>query len=332
MKDSCKYTKLIEYRRNGLEEQSHQGIIIHLNKKQIIAKVGDDNGYKFYHRSCMKPLQLATLIDLGLDEKLELTTEEIAVCTASHTGEIIHQELVKSVLKKAGCTTDDLLCPVHAPLSIEERKRLLLNNEQENKLHNNCSGKHAAILAVCKEKGYNTKNYKDFSHPVTDLIINRVCELCEAEKRDIIVSKDGCGLPVIATSLEKLGKGFLNLFLDKKYEKIKRAFENHPYIIGGKNRLDTDIIKASKGKLIAKVGAGGLCVVINSKKEECIVVKIEDANMEARAFTVINAILQKNWPDDNGEFADQINKMYINKIISQDKEVLGEILPCFYLN
>ena len=328
----CKYKKLISYIRNGLEEQAHQGIILHLNKEGIIKRIGEDNKYKFYQRSCMKPLQLVTLIDLGIDKKLSLTTEEIAVCTASHTGDIIHQELVKSVLNKIDCTEDDLLCPAHLPLSIEERKRLILNKEKETKLHNNCSGKHAAMLAICKEKGFSIKDYKDISHPLTELIINRVCELCETDKKDIIISKDGCGLPVIATTLEQLGKGYLNLFLDPKYKPLKDAFLLHPYIIGGNNRLDTDIIKTSKSTLIAKVGAGGLCVIVNPVKKECIVVKIEDANMEARAFVVINALIQKNWPDDNREFADQINKMYIKKIFSQDKEVLGEILPCFNLN
>lgn len=332
MENSCKYTKLIRYIRNGLEEQSHQGIIMHLNKSGIIKKIGEDNKYKFYQRSCMKPLQLASVIDLGIDEKLNLTIEELAVCTASHTGDIIHQELVKSVLNKIDCTEKDLLCPAHLPLSTEERKRLILSKKTETKLHNNCSGKHAAMLAICKEKGFSIKDYKDMTHPLTELIINRVCELCEADKKDIIISKDGCGLPVIATTLEQLGKGYLNLFLDSKYKHIKNAFIQCPYIIGGKNRLDSDIIIASQGKLIVKVGAGGLCVIVNPIKEECIVVKIEDANMEARAFTVINSLIQKNWPDDNGKFSDQINKMYINKILSQDSEVLGEILPCFNLN
>lgn len=331
MNNDCKYTKLIEYIRNGQSEQCHFGIILNMNESGIIKKEGADNGYKFYHRSCMKPLQIASLIDLGIDKKLNLTSEEIAVCTASHTGEQIHQKLVKSILNKINCTEEDLLCAPHEPLSYEERKRLILENKPFEKIHNNCSGKHAAMLAICKEKGFSIKNYKDISHPLTELILTRVCELCEAERKDIIISKDGCGLPVIATTLEQLGKGFLNLFLNPKYKKIKDAFLMHPYIIGGKNRLDTDIIKASEGKLIAKVGACGLCVVVNPLEKECIVVKIADSNMEARAFTVINALIQKKWPEGNGKFSDQINKMYMNQIYSQDNEFLGEIRPCFNL-
>lgn len=332
MNSCCKYVNLIEYVRNGLVEQVHQGIILHINKKGIIKKVGDDKGYKFYHRSCMKPLQIASLIDLELDKKLNLTLEEIAVCSASHSGEIIHQNIVRSILKKINCNENDLLCKPHEPLNKDEQKRLIRGNKEPEKIHNNCSGKHSAMLAICKEKSFDITNYNEIDHPLTKLILNRVCELCEVDNNEIIISKDGCGLPVIATSLEQLGKGFLNLFLSPKYEKIKNAFLLHPHIIGGTDRLDSDIIKASKGSLIAKVGAGGLCVVVNPQKEECIIVKIADSNMEARAFAVINAILQKKWPDNNGEFSDQINKMYINKIASQYSEILGEIRHCFNIN
>ena len=111
------YAQLLKYIRNGLVEQVHYGIILHMNKHGIINKIGEDNNYKFYHRSCMKPLQVSPLIDLGLDKKYNLTPDEIAVCCASHTGDIIHQEKIRALLKKAGFSENDLLCAAHQPLS-----------------------------------------------------------------------------------------------------------------------------------------------------------------------------------------------------------------------
>ncbi len=322
----CVYEKLIEYKRGTLIEQVHYGLIVHVNKSGIINKIGNDNGYKFYHRSCMKPLQAAMVFDLKLDEKYHFSLEEIALFGASHTGDIIHQEKVLSVLEKIGLKEDDLLCHEHSPLSKKEQIRLLKSNLPERKIHNNCSGKHAAMLTICKNMNYPLSNYKDMNHPLTKLILNRVCELCEINYKDLIVSKDGCGLPVLATPLENLAKGFLNLFTDIKYKKLTDAFLKYPYLIGGEGRLDSEIINFSDN-LIAKVGACGLCCVVNLEKNECIVVKIADSNMEARSIAVISALSQLKWLKD--ESCSRLNKLYTKEILSQDGDILGMISPCF---
>ncbi len=324
------YAPLVKYIRNGLVEQVHNGIILYMNKDGIIKKAGNDNNYMFYHRSCMKPMQFSPVIDLGLDKKYNLSSEEIAVCCASHTGDIIHQNIIHSVLKKAGLSQENLLCLPHEPLSKKEEERLILLGIKPQKIHNKCSGKHSAMLMIAKELGFNISNYKDFENPLSAYIINKVCELCETDRHNVIISKDGCGLPVIATTLEQLGKGFLNLFCSEKYNKITSAFLQNPYIIGGDYRLDSELINSSKN-LVAKVGACGLCVVVNIVKQECIVVKIADSNMDARTIAVIDAIKQLKWPiDDN--LTGQINDIYCKDIVSQDGVVLGEIKSCFELN
>ncbi len=325
----AEYAKLVEYNRNGLAEQIHYGIILYMNKNGIIKKIGNDNNYKFYHRSCMKPLQVSPIIYLELDKKYRLSLEEIAVCCASHTGDLIHQEQIKSILKKIGLQEDDLLCPPHLPLSKEEQKRLILNNLEASKIHNNCSGKHSAMLAICKELNFPISNYKDIENPLSTYIINHVCKLCEVNRDDVIISKDGCGLPVIATTLEELGRGFLNLFTNPKYKKITQAFLKYPYLAGGKNRQDSEIMNASTN-LVAKVGACGLCVVVNIEKEECIVVKIADSNMDARSIATIDALVQLKWLEIKS--SSQINNIYIKKIVSQDNEVLGSVNSCFCIN
>ncbi len=321
------YVKLIEYVRSGLVEQVHFGLIIHLNKKNIIKKIGRDNNYKFYHRSCMKPMQASVLIDLGADKKYGFTEEEIALCCASHTGDKIHQKYIKSILAKTGFNENDLLCAPHEPLSRKECDYLILNGLMPQKIHNNCSGKHGAMLTVCKEKGYSPKNYKDINHPLSDFIINHVCNLCEVSRNDIIISKDGCGLPVIATTLEQLGKGFLNLFTNTKYQKITNAFLNNPLLIGGEGRLDTQIIQNSKN-IVAKAGACGLCVIVNLIKEEAIVIKIADSNMEARAFTAFEALKQEKWTEENSVRINNINR---GEIRTLDYDLIGDINSCFSL-
>ncbi|MCD7780364.1 MAG: asparaginase [Candidatus Gastranaerophilales bacterium] len=322
------FLKLLEYNRNGLTEQVHYGIILYMNKNGIIKEIGENNDYKFYHRSCMKPLQASPLFDLRLDKKYNLTEKELAVCCASHCGDKFHQEIILSLLHKFGFKEDDLLCKPQMPLSKKEQEILIKEGKPLKKIHNNCSGKHSAMLAICKEMGFDTKTYKNMDNPLTDFITEKVCNLCNVSKNNTVLSKDGCGLPVIATTLKELGFGFLNLFTDKKYEKIKKAFLNNPYLIGGEERLDSEIINASDN-LIAKVGACGLCVVVNIDSEECIVVKIADSNMEARSIVTINTLLQLKWTDLNKVQSARINNIYKKSIISQDNEIIGEITPCF---
>ena len=85
--------------------------------------------------------------------------------------------------------------------------------------------------------------------------------------------------------------GYKNLL---NYTPIIQAIRKNPYFFGGENRLDTEIIEKTDN-LIAKVGAGGLCIVFNIKTKEGFVVKINDCSMEARRIAVLELINSLNW-------------------------------------
>ena len=121
--------------------------------------------------------------------------------------------------------------------------------------------------------------------------------MCEVTK-DYPITTDGCGVPILSMPLYNMLIGYINLL---KYDKIINAIKNYPYIFGGENRLDTEIIEKSND-LIAKVGAGGLCIVLNIKKKDAFIIKINDCSMEARRFAVLNYINKLGWaniPFDN---------------------------------
>ena len=286
--------KLVKFIRNGLVEQEHYGYIVRADKTRVIERAGEDRNYPFYLRSCAKPLQAALIIDYGLDKEFDMSEEEIAICCASHAGEKVHVDIVKNLLKKFGFSQKDLKCHDHEPISYSARVEILKTNTKANVIHNNCSGKHTMMLGLCKLKGWDTKNYDDINHPLQQEIKRKIYELC-AVNQDYPITKDGCGVPVPSMPLANIVKGYLNLFTDPKYEKIKNAFLNHPYIIGGENRTDTKIISEGERKLIAKVGAGGLCVVVNTELEEGFIIKICDSNMEAREIAAIDLINNLHW-------------------------------------
>lgn len=286
---------LIKYIRDGLVEQEHYGYLMVSDKKRIIDSHGDSKDVPFYLRSCAKPLQASLVIDYGVDKYFDLTSEEIALCCASHAGEELHVNTAKKFLEKIGLDESYLKCGFHKPISHKEQEKLLLTNTRETIFHNNCVGKHIMMLAICKMKNWGLQTYDEPEHPLQIAIKEKINELCEV-KKEYPLTKDGCGVPIMSMPLKNMLTGYLNLFTDPKYEKIKNAFLNHPYIIGGENRLDTKIIENSEN-LIAKVGAGGLCIVVNLEKEESLVVKISDCDMKAREIVTLDTLKNLHWAD-----------------------------------
>ena len=286
---------LVKYLRGTLVEEEHYGFRMLANKERVLEYSGETGHYPFYLRSCAKPLQASLLIDYGMDIKYDMSDEEIAICCASHAGEDVHLEVERNLLNKLGIDETFLKCGLHKPLSKTKQDEMLLKGEVENVLHNNCAGKHIMMLGLCKMNGWDLTAYDEEEHPLQIKIKEKITELCELKHR-FPMTKDGCGVPIMSMPLEDMLKGYLNLFTNPRYEKIKNAFLNHPYLIGGENRLDTKIIQNSEN-IIAKVGAGGLCIVVNLEKEEAFVVKISDCDMKAREYVVVQSLKNLHWAD-----------------------------------
>ena len=291
----------VEYLRDGLVEEFHDGVL----------SFGDDNSLvPYYLRSCAKPLQASLLIDFGAN----FTPKELAFCSGSHAGEDCHIETAKELLKKLDIDESYLKCGIHPPLSRRMQDKMLLANESATVLHNNCSGKHIGFLAVCKINGLDSDTYYLPQHPLQQKVKHKIYELCEIPQNNSYpMTTDGCGVPIVSMPLCNLVKGYGNLC--KNYPEIVSAILSNPYIYGGENRLDTEIIQNSRD-LIAKVGAGGLCVVYNIEKNQGFAVKINDASMEARRIAVSEILKNLGWADIP----------YDNKIKTLNGKVVGEII------
>lgn len=291
--------KLLTYNRDGLIEKENFGYIVRCDKMHIAETIGEDKNYPFYLRSCANPLQAALLIDYELDKKFNLTDEEIAICASTHAGEKIHVEIVKSILNKFNISPDKLKCG---------------NCANKLQLENHCSGKHAMMLGLCKINDWDIDNYDNLNHPVQKAIQEKINKLCEV-KTDYPITKDNCGVPILSMPLSNIAKGYLNLFCNPKYERIKSAFLYHAFLIGGKDRTDTKIISNSE-KLIAKVGASGLCVVVNTEIEEAFVLKLCDDDLRAREIIAIDLINNLHWA----------NLEISHDILTDNHEKIGEII------
>jgi L-asparaginase II len=202
-------------------------------------------------RSVAKPLQASLIIDYNLD----FMPEEIALCCASHTGEKIHTSLAQSLLNRLGL-----------------KKSLLLVDFEHN-----CIGKHIMMLELCRLNAWSLEDYWKSEHPLQIQIAKKISSMCEIPSDGIFnITKDGCGVPAFCTKPQNILKGFLNL-----PEKIIRAMSQYPYIVGGDKKLDTKIMQLHPD-LIAKNGAGGLCVVMNSVTNKALFVQVKSGDNDER--------------------------------------------------
>ena len=268
----------VDYIRDGLVEEFHEGLYM------LSSELYETSPY--YLRSCAKPLQATLLIDYGID----LTSEELALCCGSHAGEECHIRIARQILEKFDIDESLLKCGVHAPLARSMQDKMLLRGEKPTAIHNNCSGKHIGFLVICKKKGWDMTTYDKPNHPLQIAIRDNINQMCEVEQ-SYPITTDGCGVPILSMPLKNMLIGYKNLL---NYTPIIQAIRNNPYFFGGENRLDTEIIEKTDN-LIAKVGAGGLCIVFNIKTKEGFVVKINDCSMEARRITVLELINNLNW-------------------------------------
>ena len=281
----------VDYIRDGLVEEFHEGLYM------LSSELYETSPY--YLRSCAKPLQATLLIDYGID----LTSKELALCCGSHAGEECHIRIARQILEKFDIDESLLKCGVHAPLARSMQDKMLLRGEKPTAIHNNCSGKHIGFLVICKKKGWDMTTYDKPNHPLQIAIRDKINQMCEVEQ-SYPITTDGCGVPILSMPLKNMLIGYKNLL---NYTPIIQAIRNNPYFFGGENRLDTEIIEKTDN-LIAKVGAGGLCIVFNIKIKEGFVVKINDCSMEARRIAVLELINSLNWA--NLEFDKTIKTLH----------------------
>ncbi len=190
---------LVQVRRASLTESRHRGHIVAVEPDgNIVAYLGAPETVTFL-RSSAKPFQALPLLTSGAADRFEFTEREVALACASHNGEPIHTELVASMLKKIDLGPDALKCGIHEPYSVKEAERIRSLGQAPNVLQNNCSGKHAGMLACAKHIGAPLENYHQAENPVQIAIADVMSQFCGVAVTDMAVAIDGCGVPVLGS-------------------------------------------------------------------------------------------------------------------------------------
>jgi L-asparaginase II len=280
---------LVRVVRGGITESMHAGHVAVCDADgALIAWAGDPDRMVFA-RSCMKPLQAAvslTAIGEPLPER------ETAVMAGSHNGEPVHVGTVRALLERAGLDVDALLNPPGWPLDAEA----MATSQHKHKLLHNCSGKHAGMLLACVRAGWDPATYLRASHPLQRRVTRAVERA--AGPVDLEMSVDGCGVPVHGMPLRAMATLFARLTRPERLggvapaaDRVTEAMLSEPYLVGGRHRVDTDIMKAT-GDVVAKSGAEALECAAVLPSGLGVAVKVEDGGSRASAPALIRALEQ----------------------------------------
>lgn len=267
--------------RSGLVESVHHGSLAVLAPDGSVRLAVGDPDAVHYPRSALKPVQAAAMVRAGLD----LPAELLALAASSHSGEARHIEGVRRLLELNGLAPNELANPAGFPLDPRVRDAWVATGASPNRLVQNCSGKHAAMLATARLNGWTTHDYLSPEHPLQRAIARTVEDLAGEPVAHVAV--DGCGAPLFAVSLTGLARaaGHLARASGSTPEgRVARAIRQHPEMLGGSARDVTELIQTVPG-LIAKDGFEGVHVAALADGS-AVAVKVADGSNRPRTALI----------------------------------------------
>lgn len=252
---------------------------------QAIATFGDPAAASFW-RSALKPFQALPIIEDGVAEAYGFPAEDLAVTCASHGGRPEHVARVEGILTAIGRTAEDLHCGPHSPYDEAAAQALQCADRAPGRLHNNCSGKHASMLALALHRGWETDGYWRFEHPVQARVRGLLPEYIDASPERLAWETDGCGIPTVLIPLEAMALAYARLAARAASSgsapaAVVEAMTAHPELTSSPGREPLRIMQASKGRLLAKEGAEGVLCIAAVGEDWGLSLKIEDGSRRA---------------------------------------------------
>ena len=257
-----------------------------------------------YFRSSCKPFQLLPLVERGHADRFGLTDRELAIASASHNGAPEHLQAVRRILQAAARTEEELLCGAQAP---RDERSLADYVARPSALFNNCSGKHAAMLALAAAEGWPVEEYVAFDHPVQRACVEAVCDVCGVSAAETPLAVDGCSAANPALSLAAMARGFYRFAeasaaaataRERALARIRHAMAAEPEMVAGRGRLCTDVLRATRGAVVTKTGAEGLQCAALPAHAVGVALKVKDGGDRAKGPALLAFLAENGWLDD----------------------------------
>jgi L-asparaginase II len=281
-------------------------------------------------RSCAKFFQVLPFLACGGFDRLGWGEQELALACASHGGEPEHVALAKRMLESIGLEEGDLACGPHEPLSPRGVKCLRESGRAYTRLHNNCSGKHASMLARAHAAGWATQGYERHDHSVQRACLAEVAKWSDVPIDDMPIAIDGCGVTVMALPLEKMALAYSRwaraVAAGRELPaRTAAALRAHPHLLGGTERFDTVLLEETRGEVIAKVGAEGVHSIAIPSAGLGIAIKVEDGALRAQCVAVLRLLqLLGALP---ATLTPRLHEWGMKPIRNTRGEIVGEVRP-----
>ena len=308
--------------RSGFVEGHHYGSVVALDATgEVDWSVGMVDE-QLLPRSCNKPIQALGMVRAGLS----LPPELLALACASHSGEPFHLEGVRRILAGAGLDESALQTPPDYPLDDAAREQLIRDGGERTPLHMNCSGKHAAMLATCVLNGWSTEDYLDPEHPLQVAIAVAFADLTGEPVK--VVAVDGCGAPLLSTSLIGLARAFRALALATSGPErlVADAIRSHPAFVSGTTRDELALLTAIPGS-IGKAGAES-CYAVALADGRAFALKTDDGAPRVRPVLMTAALERSGVLAMEGVDADAVRRTGELPLLGGGRPV-GEIRASF---
>lgn len=257
---------LIEVRRGSLVESRHLGAIALARPNgELVLALGDVRR-PIYPRSAIKALQAIPLLETGAADAFEFGTEEIALACSSHSGTDRHVAIAGRMLARAGLGDGDLECGPQIPIGETAAVDLHRRQLTPTRAHNNCSGKHAGMLATCRHCKDRLGGYTALDHPHQQRILAVLREFTGEALGADVTGIDGCSAPNWAMPLAAMATAFAQLGSGEGAARTRRAATERivaaglaePELIAGPGRFCTRFMADVPGVAFIKTGAEGV--------------------------------------------------------------------------
>lgn len=269
--------------REGIVESKHyvQAVVCD-NRGRTLLVAGSAETATFV-RSALKPFQALAVTTTGTLERYGLTDKDLAIICSSHKSKIEQVRQVFNILWRCDVDPSVLQCPIPAG--------------KRSPLEHNCSGKHAGMLAVCQQRNWSLSSYLQRSHPVQQLILNKIAELLQMPSEEFISARDDCGAPTYFMQLRQIASLYAQLSsgdtLDM--ERIARAMTHHPALIAADGEFDTVLMRLTQGELVSKSGAEGIQCIGRLGEGLGLTIKVMDGAKRAKHAVAIHLLKQMGW-------------------------------------
>ena len=328
---------LVRSNRNMIIENIYRGSVVMIGMEGRIKAFYGDSYKMAYMRSAAKPIIATALVESGAARAFGISQAELAVICGSHIGSPEQVEAVLGILDKLDLSEDDLYLAPDLSLDVKLREQRLIDHVQPRKAFHNCSGKHSAMLAICRHLDWDIKEYLAKDHPVQQLLLETIADFCGLAVGDIMLGVDGCGAPVYGMPLYNMALCYYNLCNSEQLAGVRReaarmvlnAMSEYPAMVAGDKHFCSEMIRCTNGRIIGKLGADGIYCTAEREGGWAMALKIEDGNTAVIPAVVIRAFRQMNTLSE--EEHQYLRHFAVREIKNCRGEHVGETKAAFHM-